>query len=241
MSLFAGVGALLAFFAYGKKIYGHLMDNVHGKILSIHFNAEQLKVLLMRASQNPQFAEKWEVKSSHFKSAGINLLVHDNTALDDSRRSCVVDRTVEETGLLWTYLSNTTKVIPEEFGDKTSSTRYILWLLIQANSHYTRVVNLLKDHLLTYLVGEGYFQSVETTDSHWAYILLNFETVEKFRDKKAYGISLEQLKQFGIIIKSGKGKLPDGVKKVMNKVWYSPYDRYMSSPIQVGIRLFPSK
>ena len=83
----------------------------------------------------------------------------------------------------------------------------------------------LKTLLRSYLVGQDCFQLIYTADDKWAYIEMTYEQMTRFKKmRKNVGITLDELRHFGAIVKSGDGKqVPADIEKEMEDEWFSHY------------------
>ena len=84
----AGVATVGIATAIEQLLNNYGVQSVQGGLSSDHFKAEQVKILLMRAAMNPQFAQRWKIASSQ---------LHDIKNCFEQRSKCA-DGTVDATG-----------------------------------------------------------------------------------------------------------------------------------------------
>ena len=201
-----------------------------------YFKSEQIKVLLMRASMNPQFAERWQIESSQFLTAGAilpRLAKLGVTTAAGVRVAFGMGRAATTAGLHVAGFVLAAAVIPLDLTQMIiSSIRVHKKEPSKVIKDIMSIADKLEKQLRVFLIGEGYFQFIYTNDGHWMYVIIHAEKLTLFKDGLRNGFTVAQLKEFGDVVESGEGDVPDCKRKRIQHEWYSCYDELVAEALQ---------
>ena len=212
------------------------IEEVQRDLTLDHFKAEQIKVVLVRAAVNPEFAERWQIDPSQIIGAS-NILPRlaklGVTTAAGVRLAYGIGRATTTVGLHVAGLVLAAAVIPLDLAQMVvSSIRIHKKEPSKVVKDIRKMADDLEKQLRIYLIVECYFQLVHTNAGEWAYVVIRPKMMQHFKDALADGFNMEQLERFGEIIESGEGDIPSEVRKKIQDEWYSPYDEVLAEALE---------
>ena len=187
--------------------------------------AGQTLTLLERASNDPEVLRRWNIDPAlvanlsrvlpGFAKVGITSAVGVQVALG-------LLRTTATTGLHVAGLALAGAVIPFDLGQMIISS-----IKIHKKEPSTVVKELndladgLEHELRHYLVAEDLFRLIYTTDGYCAYMLIHPDEKLLFDAKLELGCTVVEVEEFGEIIESGEGDIPEETMQKMKDDWYA--------------------
>ena len=217
-----------------------LQDNgikeVHRDLTLDYFKAEQIKILLMRAANNPLFAEKWNINSVHLVTAGRilpGLVKVGATTAAGIRVALGAGRAAATAGLHVAGLVLAASAIPFDIGQLVVSS---IKVHKKGKSNVIRnilgVADRLEKELRIYLIQGEQLKSIYTNDGQWVYIAVYAERLREFESKLSAGFTMQEVRNFGDIVEIGEGEIPDLIKKKVQDEWYFHYDEHIAEAMQ---------
>ena len=202
------------------------------------FRAVQLQVISLRAAEDREFAERWNINSSNVINAVRALPAAVKFSLTTAagvRMAFAAGQAATRAGLHVAGIVFAAALIPLDLGQMIVSS-----IRIHKNDpsdiikDIVRRADDLEKQLRIYFIGEGYFKLVYTNDGYWAYIVVDSLQLNEFNGRSNDGYELAQLKKYGDLIESGKGRVPTKVKEKIQQEWYSLYKEQKSQQLQVS-------
>ena len=204
------------------------------------YKAQQMHILLQRATINPDFAEVWNIDPVLIANIDRVLPGFAKVSLASSNTKTVVATEATKAAVAGARFAN-------RFGHHVATAGRHIAGIIQAAAilplNIVQIVttsirihkkkqsklvnsinstaNRLEHELRKYLIGEGYFQLINTLDGNWAYIVIHVNKKLEFDEKFEQGLTLKELNEFGEIAESGEGEVPDRIQCIMYNGWYS--------------------
>ena len=219
----------------------HGIQRVQEDLTLDYFKAEQIKVLLIRAAQNPKLAKRWQINSAQFASAGNILPMLANLGVTTTagiRVALGVGRAAATTGLHVAGLVLAATMIPLDIAQMvTSSIKFHKKKASKVVKDILELADSLEKDLRIYLIEGGHFQFVYTNDGQWVYITVFAEKLVQFKEKVEDGFTLAQLERFGTIVESGEGEVPSQVQKTIQDEWYSHVDEMIARALEEQLKL----
>jgi len=220
----------------GAVLQKNGVQEVQEDLQLYYFKSEQIKVILVRAAKNPNFAKKWNIHASHLIDVGKvipRLVKLGVTTAAGVRVSLGIGRATTTTGLHVAGFVLAASVIPLDLAQMIISSIRI---------HKKEPSNVVKDildladslekQLRLFLIEGGYFQFINTNDGQWAYIRVHARKLNQFRNELVHGYTLAQLEGYGVIVEKGEGEVPSDIEKKMQDEWYSHYDEMVAQAPQ---------
>ncbi len=227
------------------------IDSIQKDIDEEYFRAEQIRVLIGRSADDPNFAEKWKIDHLDavlFVSMLPRLTKVGLTAAAGVRAAigitAGVGRAAATTGLHVAGLAFAAVLIPFDL------TQMIVSSIKIHKKEPSKVVTLmieiaeqLETGLKLFLLNRNYFHLVKCTDErnepHWAYLAVHAKKLEDFLvEKEKCCFRFEDISQWGEVVESGRGhEVPKAIHQKIQTEWY---DKQLveqgSSSIEVVVR-----
>ena len=204
------------------------------------YKTQQMHILLQRATINPDFAEVWNIDPVLIFNAGRALPGFAKAGLASSNTKNVVateaakavatgarfakrfDHHAATTGQHIAGLVQAAATLPLNIVQiVVNSIRIHKKKQSKLVDSINSKANKLEHELRQYLIGEGYFQLINTIDGKWAYIVINVDKKLEFDERFEQGLTLKELDQFGDVAESGEGEVPERIQCIMYNDWYS--------------------
>ena len=226
--------------AVEQVLKDHGIKDVQKDLILDYFKSEQIKVLLTRAAQNPQFARRWQINSAHLISAGNilpGLAKLGVTTAAGVRIALGIGRAATTTGLHVAGLVLAAAVIPLDLAQMiVHSIKIHKKEASQTVKDIMHLADRLEKELRIYLIEGKYFKFLYTIDGHWAYIAVYAEKLKQFNEKFEDGFDLAQLKRFGNVVEYGEGEVPSIVQKRIQDEWFLPYDELIAQTLEQELK-----
>ena len=191
--------------------------------------ATQLQVIYARATKDRNFAQRWNINSSHLINAERSLHEIVNMGFKAAvgvPMAFAAGLGTTGSGVHAAGIEFASALIPRNLYQMILSS---IWANKNEPSKIIRDVastaDNLEKQLRIFLIEKGYFKLIYTSDDHWAFIVIKAWKLDEF-EKSKDGYTLIQLLEYGNIIESGKCKVPKSMQQRIQKEWYSHFKEY---------------
>jgi len=212
------------------------IKEVQKDLILDNFKAEQIKILLMRAANNPLFAEKWNINSVHLATIGRllpGLAKVGVTTAAGIRVALGAGRAAATAGLHIAGLVLAASAIPLDIAQLVVSS---IKVHKKGNSKVVEnilgVADRLEKELRINLIQGEQLKCIYTNDGQWLYIAVYAQKLREFESRLSTGFTMQEVRNFGDVVEIGEGEIPDLIKKKVQDEWYFHYDEHIAEAMQ---------
>ena len=194
------------------------------------FRSEQIAIILERAKDDTELAKLWNINPplvANISRLCPALAKIAFTTAAGARLAFGIGRAAVTTSLHVLGLVFAAAAIPLDLFQMIESS---IMIHKKKPSHVVKeliaITDSLEHVLRKYLMREGFFRSIFTTDAYWAYINIEIKKKANFEIMLLQGPTLNELREFGEIVESGADKVPEEIEQRMYNEWLSYCEDY---------------
>ena len=215
------------------------MENVQNDLNQDYFRAQQIKILLSRASVDSNLANKWKFRGFDIvhlggliaRTAKLGLTASAGVRTMAQAAAMGMGRATATTGLHITGLVFAAALIPLDIWQMiVSSIRIHKNKPSKVIQDVISVSDRLEKEMKIFLIDGGYLHLVHTSDSKWCYISVFATKKKQFEEVNQCEMTLDEIRKFGDVIEEGDGAvIPDEKLSQIHENWNQFYHEYLAN------------
>ena len=215
------------------------MENVQNDLNQDYFRAQQIKILLSRASVDSNLAKRWKFRGFDIvhlggliaRTAKLGLTASAGVRTMAQAAAMGMGRATATTGLHITGLVFAAALIPLDIWQMiVSSIRIHKNKPSKVIQDVISVSDRLEKEMKIFLIDGGYLHLVHTSDSKWCYIAVFATKKKQFEEINQCEMTLDEIREFGDIIEEGDGAvIPDEKLSQIHENWNQFYHEYLAN------------
>ena len=215
------------------------MENVQNDLNQDYFRAQQIKILLSRASVDSNLAKRWKFRGFDIvhlggliaRTAKLGLTASAGVRTMAQAAAMGMGRATATTGLHITGLVFAAALIPLDIWQMiVSSIRIHKNKPSKVIQDVISVSDRLEKEMKIFLIDGGYLHLVHTLDSKWCYIAVFATKKKQFEEVNQCEMTLDEIREFGDVIEEGDGAvIPDEKLSQIHENWNQFYHEYLAN------------
>ena len=215
------------------------MENVQNDLNQDYFRAQQIKILLSRASVDSNLAKKWKFRGFDIvhlggliaRTAKLGLTASAGVRTMAQAAAMGMGRATATTGLHITGLVFAAALIPLDIWQMiVSSIRIHKNKPSKVIQDVISVSDRLEKEMKIFLIDGGYLHLVHTSDSKWCYLAVFATRKKQFEEVNQCEMTLDEIRKFGDVIEEGDGAvIPDEKLSQIHENWNQFYHEYLAN------------